>query len=233
MGIIAQLIRKIKGEKSHADLYKDNIANGYYSQYGQDCFIANKLANKKGGVFLDIGANDGVSLSNSYYFEKHLNWTGIAIEPIPIIFKKLAANRNCIKIEGCIDLLDGETKFLAIDGAANMLSGKVETLHSEHKKRIEKETKQNKDVVNEITVATYNLMNLCNKNNISKIDYLSIDIEGGEFEILNSIDFKNLPIQFITVENNYNDNRINNLLINHKYIHIATLGCDDVYEKSI
>jgi hypothetical protein len=67
------------------------------------------------GFFFDIGANDGINISNTYYFEKVLNWTGIAIEPLPRAYKQLLVNRRCFKVTGCVTDYDGETRFLEID----------------------------------------------------------------------------------------------------------------------
>ena len=53
---------------------------------GQDTLIAELLGSKRDGVFIDIGANDGVTISNTYFLEKELGWSGVAIEPIPSIF---------------------------------------------------------------------------------------------------------------------------------------------------
>src|SRR5258706_11369284 len=59
----------------------------YYSQHSQDRFVDNFLLHgKRGGVFVDVGAYDGVALSNTYYFEKELGWQGICIEPNPMAF---------------------------------------------------------------------------------------------------------------------------------------------------
>jgi len=72
----------------------------YYSQYQQDKYL-NEIVfkNKEKGFFLDIGAHDGASLNNTYFFEKYRKWNGICIEPIPEVFAKLDENRNCIKIK--------------------------------------------------------------------------------------------------------------------------------------
>src|SRR5215510_8537437 len=71
----------------------------YHSQHGQDRFIdTNLLRGKRGGVFVDVGAYDGVALSNTCYFEKELGWTGLCIEPNPIVFERLTQNRNCTTV---------------------------------------------------------------------------------------------------------------------------------------
>jgi hypothetical protein len=89
----------------------------YYSQYGQDKFAHEKFFNnKKDGIFVDIGAHDGISYSNTYFFEKHLEWQGICIEPLPKVFEDLTTNRNCICINGCIADTTQQKKFLQVNG---------------------------------------------------------------------------------------------------------------------
>ena len=62
----------------------------FYSQFGQDAFVFKEFfENKQNGIFIDIGAHDGESFSNSKFFEKTLNWKGICIEPIPEVFQEL------------------------------------------------------------------------------------------------------------------------------------------------
>ena len=69
----------------------------FYSQLGQDKFLfENFFRGMRGGVFVDVGAYDGVALSNTYYFEKELGWQGICIEPNPLAFEGLSQNRNCV-----------------------------------------------------------------------------------------------------------------------------------------
>src|SRR5512138_2270277 len=64
-----------------------------YSQKGEDLVIDKVLGKKKNGFYIDVGANDPVLISNTYRFYKK-GWTGINIEPNPLLFKKLAAARN-------------------------------------------------------------------------------------------------------------------------------------------
>ncbi len=64
-----------------------------YSQIGQDIEVLKSLNYKKNGYFIEIGANDGIQLSNTYLLEKQYDWTGICVEPIPRTFDKLVKNR--------------------------------------------------------------------------------------------------------------------------------------------
>jgi hypothetical protein len=70
-----------------------------YSQIGQDLFVLNHFNNLRGGYFIEIGALNGITLSNTYLLEKNFEWKGICIEPSHDEYEKLVNNRKCI----CID----------------------------------------------------------------------------------------------------------------------------------
>jgi hypothetical protein len=61
----------------------------FYSQYGQDIFISGLFQGKKDGVFVDIGAYDGIIMSNTYYLERELGWTGVCVEADKEIYERL------------------------------------------------------------------------------------------------------------------------------------------------
>ncbi|WP_366915497.1 FkbM family methyltransferase [uncultured Gelidibacter sp.] len=75
----------------------------YNSQYKQDRFLDTTVFNaKRNGFFIDIGAHDGISLSNSFLFEKHRAWKGICIERNPKVFSKLEKNRSSTSLNICV-----------------------------------------------------------------------------------------------------------------------------------
>ena len=112
----------------------------YHSTFGQDKFFNETyFKNKKGGVFVDIGAHDGVAGSNSYFFEKEHGWTGICVEPRVTPFKKMVEVRNCICINGAIADKEGYVTFREIEGPVQTFSGIESKLGKKHKKTIEKE----------------------------------------------------------------------------------------------
>jgi hypothetical protein len=89
---------------------------GYYSQSQQDKFLYEKFfKDKKDGVFVEIGAYNGIVYSNTKFFEE-LGWSGICIEPIEDVFKELKKNRKAICIQGCISNKKGKSKFLRVKG---------------------------------------------------------------------------------------------------------------------
>lgn len=179
----------------------------FHSQYNQDEFLeTNIFKGFKNGFFVDVGAHDGKSLNNTLFFEENNNWTGINIEPIKSVFEKLIINRpNCINLNVAVCNNDGETEFICNTGYTEMLSGIKDVYDSRHKQRLEYENRRYNSSTNIINVKTNKLQTICNEHNISHINYLSIDVEGAEFEVIKSIDFNKIFIDIIGFENNYND----------------------------
>ena len=88
-----------------------SIFNSQENQYKH--LEENIFKGYKNGIFVDVGAHDGVSINNTLYFEKYNNWTGINIEPIKKVYDKLLENRpNCVNINCAVCNNDGETDFL-------------------------------------------------------------------------------------------------------------------------
>lgn len=203
----------------------------FYSQFQQDQYVyENFFKNKQNGIFVDIGAHDGITLNNTYFFEKSLGWTGICVEPIPDVYKRLKKNRSCLCIQGCIYDKRESVPFLKISGWAEMLSGIVENYDPQHINRIQKEIEMNGGQSTVINMKCYNLTKLLLDNHIQHVDYLSIDTEGGELGILQSIDFSRIDIDVIEVENNYGQ-PFQAFLEPKGYKKVCELGPDEIYRK--
>lgn len=201
-----------------------------YSQNKQDILLRhNFFPNKNDGTFVDIGAHDGVSLSNSLLFEE-LGWTGICVEPIPSVFDKLKNSRKCKCIHGAIsDKTDEYVEFCAIDGFAEMLSGIVDEYDERHKARILKESEENNCTRQKIKVPNYNFNDVVDFNHINLLD---IDTEGNELNILKSIDYNKYTIDVILVENNFGENHISNFLSTKNFVYVATLDADQLFKRA-
>src|SRR5205814_5665025 len=83
-----------------------------FSQYAQDDFVLEVLGGKRGGFFLDSGAADGVTLSNTYLLEKAFGWSGICVEPNEVFFEALVRNRLCHCVSCCLYDREGDVEFL-------------------------------------------------------------------------------------------------------------------------
>jgi FkbM family methyltransferase len=204
--------------------------NFYQSQYNQDRFLNERyFKNKVGGVFVDIGSHDGKTLSNTYFYEKALNWSGLCIEPHPKVFEQLKENRSCILVEGCAWHEDTTKIFRVIEGYSEMLSGLVEAYPEAHRQRVETEVTSMNQKVEDVEMRCYDINRLLTDNGINKIDLVSIDVEGSELSILRAIDYNKVSIRVILVENNYNDEELRTFLKEKGFDLEDRYSIDDVF----
>jgi len=211
--------------------YNQQSLPKYFSNSGQDKYMYEHFfKNKRHGVFVDIGAHNGVEQSNSFFFEKQLDWTGICVEPLPEVFAQLKKNRNCICIHGCVAEFNGLGKFLRISDPER-LSGLIDYYDPRHMDRIDREVHQLGGTKNIIEMRCYTLENILEKHGVFHIDYLSIDTEGNELAILESIDFDKFYIDVIDIENNYYCKKIRKFLEKKGYRYITRLRDDEIYRK--
>lgn len=207
-----------------------------FSQYGQDLFLRKLirfLPEKKRFTFVDIGAHDGVTFSNSFFLENLENWDGICVEANADVFPKLAENR---KKSECINVAVSDTSgfelFFKNDGYSEMLSGLASRMPRKHKKRTIREQEQYLGKTNEVFVETVTLNEICVFRGLTEIDLLLIDVEGAEKAILNSIDFDNLHINIICVERNWSSDGVLATLVAAGFLRLLQIGADDIYVHS-
>ena len=207
----------------------------YYSQCGQDKYVnEHYFKNYRDGVFVDIGAHNGVTYSNTYFFEKELGWTGICVEPIPERFAELKACRHSVCIQGCVSDIDGISQLLMVSSPyvnTEMLTGLSHKYDPRHFERMKNEIRSFGGSYQLIDVQCYKLNELLEKNGITHVNFLSIDTEGGEFDILTSIDFSRFTIDVITVEDNYKDPRFVPFLKEKGYTFVTHLDQDLLFVR--
>jgi FkbM family methyltransferase len=179
----------------------------FYSQDNQDQYLEqNIFKGFKNGFFMDVGAHNGIDINNTLYFEKNNNWTGINIEPIKNIYEQLLLNRPIsININCAISNNDGIANFILNTGYSEMISGLKDNYDIRHFQRLMNEIIYIGGKTEIITVNTQKIESICDKYNIKHIHYLSIDVEGAEFEVIKSIHFDKVFIDIIGFENNYDD----------------------------
>ncbi len=206
-------------------------AEQYTSQNGQDEYLDKVVFNrKKNGIFIDIGAYDGIDLSNTYFFEKHRGWSGLCFEPTPNVFKKLISNRNCICVNACVDKEESSKQFINVEGL-EVLNGLAYSYDEEHMNRLKQEAEESNKTLNFSRVNTVLLNKVCELNSINNADYCSIDVEGNELEILKSIDFDRLRISVFSIECNYDFNALDHFMFTRGYKMINKLGADVIYVR--
>lgn len=186
-----------------------------FSQLGQDLFALFILKEKKNGFFVEFGATDGVSLNNTRLLEKTYGWNGILCEPSKYYFEILqSSDRECYIDPRCVFETSGNMiEFIDTDARGLATITKYASLDTHAGQRSAGET---------YMVETVSLDDLLNQYDAPQvIDYISIDTEGSEYDILNNFSFSR-HINVMTIEHNYNHNRNNifEIMTNNNFVRI-------------
>lgn len=170
------------------------------SQLGQDLFVLLELGFKRDGYFVEFGATNGIDLSNSLLLEQEFDWNGILAEPARCWHDALRQNRRCHIETGCVWRVSGSNiTFSEVEsgGLSTIDSFASEDFYRERRKGAIK-----------YDVKTISLLDMLDKYNAPRnIDYLSIDTEGSEYDILSGFDFGKYNVSLITCEHNFQPNR--------------------------
>ncbi len=176
------------------------------AQLAQDLFALAFTESISPKFFVEFGATDGVSLSNTWLLEKKLGWNGILAEPAKIWHDALAKNRSCSIDTRCVAKTSGlNYQFLEVENSSDSFP----ELSSVEKFANNGDWASNIRLKNSICyeVETISLDDLLDQHHApNEIQFLSIDTEGGELEILQSHNFRTRKIYSICVEHNYVEN---------------------------
>jgi FkbM family methyltransferase len=195
---------------------------GYFSQSGQDYYLHRYLGLNRGkGRFLDIGAHNGVEISNTFFFEKELGWQGLCVEPIPEIFKKLRANRTAECLCAAASDTDGSAEFVILE------EGKETGSHL--KRDCDEDGKLSGQKT--VRVQTVDIGKLLLEKNLINFDFVSIDIEGGELEIFEHILKSGIVVHVVAMELNMDFVQMDYRMNQHGYELSAQVGADRIYVR--
>jgi len=184
-----------------SDSEKDYVIRNFKSQLGQDVLALSVKGSSQPGFFVEFGATNGFDLSNTHMLETKFGWDGILSEPARQWQKSLKANRKCSIDSRCVYSVSGESVSFteAKFGELSTISGYG---HGDS-------VSSAREVAAAYEVETVSLIDLLKMYGApSHIDFLSIDTEGSEFEILRSFDFDSYKFGLICVEHNYTPNRV-------------------------
>ena len=194
--MIKQIIKK---------LAKPLLKGKYFSLNQLDRKLE-KYVDYDNGYFVELGANDGITQSNSLYFERQRNWRGLLVEPAPQNFLKCRQNRsvrNSIYCAACVSF-DYAQEFVRI-AYSNLMSTSL-SLESDiqdpraHSKMGDRFLGSGETIFEFGAVArTLNAL-LLDAHAPKKIDFLSLDVEGAELEVLKGIDHQTFRFKYLLVE---------------------------------
>lgn len=204
----------------------------YYSQCGQDKLVHEIFKDLKYGYFVDVGAADGVQISNTYFLESEWEWDGICIEPHTSNFEKLRVNRQCV-VDNSFVLRDGEeVDYIEfVEGDNKLFSGVDPSPTYRHKENVVRK------------VPTTSLWTLLEKHHApTVIHYMSVDVEGLEYDILKDYFEKEYSptkpgfylryVLTLSVEHNFQEparTNLRELMAKNNMVLLKSMDQDDFY----
>jgi FkbM family methyltransferase len=200
----------------------------FYSQAGQDRIVDAMLGHKTDGVFVDVGGYDGVTGSNSLFFEMFRGWNGILVEPAPTQLRKAEAVRRCPCLGYAVAGEAGTLEFMEVSKGFTQMSGFLDSYEPDLLMRVRGD-KRHEEVVH--TLKTKTLNSILAEQNITQVDFLSLDVEGGEMGVLQNFDFKAVDVNIWTIENNTQDTAIPELMRDNGFDLVEFAGVDDIFRK--
>lgn len=192
------------------------------SQLGADDWILSKFEKGFKGYFIDVGAADGFSISNTLKLEWN-GWKGLAIDAFPRNFEK---RTNTVVEQAVLSSVPDvqvtfmiPTEYLDFGGIVNNLGTHRDTLQTVHHTTVELKTSVLSDIMLKHRVPLV-------------IDYMNLDIEGSEYEVLKTFPFDKYVVKHVTVEHNFEEPKRTNvktLLENKGFFREKEVKWDDWY----
>lgn len=185
------------------------------------------------GFFVELGANDGIRQSNTLFLEKKKHWRGVLIEPFPRKAKECKKNRpnSFVFCAACVPFnYNKKTVELIYADLMSIAPELAYGSNQDHEEHVEKSRKflSSEDSIHKFEAEAQQLNSILDKTKApKKIDFLSIDVEGAEFSVLNGIDFNKYSFKFILIETKEVE-KIKNYLSKFQYSYVNHLSQHDI-----
>lgn len=197
----------------------------FFSQSNEDVDLYNAFfCNVKDGIFVEMGALDGTTFSNTRFFDDFLGWSGALIEASPRSVSNLKQNRknprNTIFAEGVCP--EGQSSMNFIENEIAAVSGAVDSMSDGFRNQWHNGEHGEERVIS-VPCRTLNaiLKEFLRRSGANHIDFFSLDVEGGEFQVLKTFDFE-VPVKSWIIEmdghDKEKDENVRQLLRKHGYI---------------
>lgn len=210
--------------------FSSSLPLEFPSQNGEDAFLFHYFKGKRQGFFVEAGAYDGVTFSNTYSLES-IGWRGLLVEAHPELYEKCRRNRpNSMVIHAALGADDaaGEVEFTCADGGEDRGLLSFVKADDQHNARCLKE-----GIYFRRIRVPYTSLNELLRNRTNKVDVLSLDIEGMELTALHGFDIEKYQPDVILIESNDvgDGQQIAVFLSGFDYFHTCTRGNNSLYVK--
>lgn len=197
------------------------------SQIEQERWVLAMCLGRRDGRFAEIGAFDGVLHSNTCFLERDFGWSGLLVEPNPLLFAKLAASRKATYLERAVHREGGQLlSFVASQEIGTLAEYAEADGYAEHRRQAISE-----NGLITVSTITFDEMDAADGQGGAGFDYVSLDTEGSELDILRTIDLRRHAIALFTIEHNFVEPRreqMRTLLAEAGYQRL-NVGFDDWY----
>lgn len=194
----------------------------FYGQMGEDKHIYSRyFPSLRGGTFLEMGALDGIKYSNTKFFEDSMGWSGVLIEPIPSAFEALRTNRpRCISYNVAVSKREGLLDIYNHGAVSSVKENTTEDFFEGWHKN---------NNIEIIKVPSKRLDTVLHDSGIKRIDFWSLDVEGSEYEALETMDWS-IPVYLICIEKQ-NERKVicDSILRANGFVFIEELAHNEVW----
>lgn len=181
--------------------YHHSVTPRFYGQAEEDKIVYERyFSSKRNGIFLELGALDGVTYSNTKFFEDTMGWSGILIEPIPENYERCRKIRPRSLVYNCIVSSNPDPMEIYVNGAVSS----VKEHTSEHHYNGWHRPINAKSII----VACRRLDDILHGAGIRHIDFWSLDVEGAEYEVLKTMDW-DITVKVICIETLGDESMVN------------------------
>ncbi len=201
------------------------------SQHGEELFLWRYCDWKPHGLYVEIGAYDGMTFSNSYFFEQ-IGWTGLLVEAHPQLVEECRSARPGSKVvHAALGVEDGTSvQFSMVHGKQGMDTLSFAFTSDAHRARIARRGGS----IETTRVPGMRLDSLLERYGDTHIDWMSIDFEGGELDVLQGLDLSRCRPDVLMVEDNSRggDHAIHDYLVSHGYQLTLRIACNAIYRSA-
>lgn len=200
----------------------------FSSQAGQDMVVDQIFQGKRDGTFADIGGYDGITGSNTLFFEHWRNWTGVLAEPVAAQRDKAAKLRRCPCLQYAVDSTDGTAEFVEVVKGYTQMSGLAGSYDEALLGQVRADPRHEEI---RITVETRTLSRILTEAGIPDPDFVSLDIEGGEVRVLGAFPFDKHAVGVWAIENNTGTPEIGEIMRRNGYALTEFCGPDEIWRN--